>query len=587
MGLDPITFEVVTSSFRTITELMGDTLKRVSRSPIIYDSIDFSNGLLDDRCQLFAQANNCPVHLGSLHFGAQASIERYGGRLDEGDIVVMNDPYMGGLHIPDMTFTMPIYYEGELLCFGASRGHWTDLGGGAVGSRMPSAVHIAQEGLRLPPVKVYARGKVVKEIRDIIGSNTRVPLQNLGDLEAHRAALLIADREMNKLTKRYGIDVVLECMEEYISYTERRTRAAILKIPDGVYNATDYIDCDGVTGDPHYIHVTLTISGDEITVDFTGTDKMAKGGINYSYAGTHSAVYWALKFFLDQDAPANAGMYRPIKLVLPEGVFVNARWPAPVHIANMVTSEKIADVIWQALGGAIREKMVAMPYADSNGISIGGVSGDRSFVFLDLPPGGWGGTSEHDGMNATYCRQGNCMDLDIELAEILYPIRITRKELIQNSGGRGKFRGGLSLRVGFSPTEIDVAVSHTTNRTKEGPPGVFGGMHGRPGRSIKNYEREDSEVIGGWSENGSWKICMFSNLPIKEGEDVTLELQGGGGWGDPFTRDPQRVVEDVLDGYVSLEAAERDYGVIIDRDTMRADIEKTLARRKASLSSQN
>lgn len=587
MELDPITFEVVTSSFRTITELMGDTLKRVSRSPIIYDSIDFSNGLLDDRCQLFAQANNCPVHLGSLHFGAQTSIERYGGRLEEGDVIVMNDPYLGGLHIPDMTFTMPIYYEGKLLCYGASRGHWTDLGGGAVGSRMPSAVHIAQEGLRLPPVKVYKKGKVVEEIRDIIGSNTRVPLQNLGDLEAHRAALLIAEREMDKLAKRYGLDVVRKCMEEYISYTERRTRAAISEIPDGVYEATDYIDCDGVTSDPHYIHVTLTILRDEITVDFTGTEKMAKGGINYGYAGTHSAVYWSLKFFLDQDAPANAGMYRPIKLVLPEGVFVNAKWPAPVHIGNMVTSEKIADVIWQALGKAIGEKMVAMPYADSNGISIGGVSGDKSFVFLDLPPGGWGGTSKHDGMNATYCRQGNCMDLDIELAEILYPVRITRKELIQDSGGPGKFRGGLSLRVGFSPTDIDVAVSHTTNRTKEGPPGMFGGEHGRPGRSIKNYERDDSDIVGGWSEDGAWKICMFANLPVKETEDITLELQGGGGWGDPLSRDPLKVLEDVVDDYVSLEAAEKDYGVIIDPMTMTVDIKKTEACRKTSSKNQH
>jgi N-methylhydantoinase B len=223
-----------------------------------------------------------------------------------------------------------------------------------------------------------------------------------------------------------------------------------------------------------------------------------------------------------------------------------------------------------------------MPYADSNGISIGGVSGDKSFVFLDLPPGGWGGTSKHDGMNATYCRQGNCMDLDIELAEILYPIRITRKELIQDSGGPGEFRGGLSLRVGFSPTEIDVAVSHTTNRTKEGPPGIFGGRHGRPGRSIKDYDREDSRIVGGWSEDGSWRICMFANLPVKEGEDITLELQGGGGWGDSLTRDPQKVLEDVLDGYVSLEAAEKDYSVIIDPMTMTVDIEKTLARRKPS-----
>ena len=574
MAVDPITFEVITSSFINITDLMGDTLKRVSRSPIIYDSIDFSNALLDDKCELFAQTNNCPVHLGSLHFGAQASVRRFKGQMDEGDIVVMNDPYMGGLHIPDMTFTMPIFFEGELLCYAASRGHWTDLGGGAVGSRMPSAIHIAQEGLRLPPVKFCEKGRVVEAIRDIIGCNTRVPVQNLGDLEGHRAALLIADREMKKLTNKYGVGVIRECMEQFISYTEARTRAAISTIPDGTYSARDYLDCDGVTDTPYYIQVTLTVSGDEITVDFNGTDKMAKGPINYPYSGTHSAVCWALKFFLDQDAPANAGMYRPIKVMLPEGVFINAKWPAPVFMGNMPTSEKIADVIWEALAQAIDGKMTGMPYGDSNGVSIGGVAQDRSFVFMDLPPGGWGATSEHDGMNATYSRQGNCMDLDIELAEVLYPIRITRRELIQDSGGPGKFRGGLSLRVGFTPTDIDVVIGHTTSRTKEGAPGVFGGKNGRPGRSIRNYEKADSEVIAGWLEDGSWKICMFDNVRIRKGEDITLELQGGGGWGNPREREPQAILEDVLNGYVSTQTAERDYAVIINPKTMTIEPKK-------------
>lgn len=575
MNIDPITFEVLSSSFKNITDLMGDTLKRVSRSPIIYDSVDFSNALFDDNCQLFAQTTNVPVHLASMHFSAVESIKRYQGQLHDGDIVVLNDPYMGGTHIPDMTFTMPIFFKGSLLCYAASRGHWTDLGGGAAGSRMPSAIHIAQEGLRLPPVKVYERGKVVEAIRDIIGSNTRVPDQNLADLESHRAALLIAEREMKQLTERHGEDLIRRCMCELLSYTEKRTRAAILSIPDGTYSARDYVDCDGVTGDSHYISVSLTVSGDEITVDFSGTDKMARGGINYPRAGTHSAVYWSLKFFLDPDAPPNAGMYRPIKIILPEDTFINAKWPVPVFMGNMITSERIADVIWEALAQAVKDKMVAMPYGDSNGVTISGVDRSRSFVFMDLPPGGWGATSKHDGMNATYSRQGNCMDLDIELAEALYPIRITRREFIQDSGGPGKFRGGLSLRTGFTPISTDVVVGHTTNRTKDGPPGIFGGKNGRPGRSIKNYEKSDSEVIGGWSEDGEWKICMFDNVRIIKGEDITLELQGGGGWGNPYDRDPEAVLQDVLDGHISINAAQAHYGVIIDSRTLEINWTET------------
>jgi N-methylhydantoinase B/oxoprolinase/acetone carboxylase alpha subunit len=579
MTIDPITFEVVSSSFKNITDLMGDTLKRVSRSPIIYDSVDFSNALFDDKCQLFAQTTNVPVHLASMHFSVEESIRRFGSQLYDGDIVILNDPYRGGTHIPDVTFSKPVFFRGKLLCYAGSRGHWTDLGGGAVGSRMPTAVHIAQEGLRIPPVKVFEEGKLVEAVRDFIGANTRVPDQNLADMEAHRAALLIAEREMKKLAERYGVNTIRECMEQLLSYTERRTRAAILRIPDGSYSARDYVDCDGVSTESYYIRVALSVERDEITVDFTGTDEIAQGGINYPYAGTCSAVYWSLKFFLDPEAPANAGMYRPIHIILPDESFINARWPAPVFMGNMVTSEKIADAIWQALSEAIKDKMVAMPYGDSNGVTLGGVSGTKSFVFMDLPPGGWGGTFEHDGMNATYSRQGNCMDLDIELAERLYPIRVNRKELIQNSGGAGKFRGGLSLRIGFTPTDCDVAIGHTTSRTKEGPPGIFGGKSGRAGRSIRNYETSHPEVFAGMSDSGTWQTCMYDNLKLKKGEDITLELQGGGGWGNPYDRDPDRVLEDVLDGYVSIEDAENKYGVVIESECMEINWQETYTRR--------
>lgn len=560
LNVDAITFEVVTSALVNITELMGETLRRVSRSPIIYDSVDFSNAIFDARCRLVAQTTNVPVHLASMHFSAEQSVRRFEGQIHEHDIIVLNDPYMGGTHIPDVTFTMPVFHEGELFCFAASRGHWTDLGGGAVGSRVPTAVHVAQEGLRLPPVKIYDRGQVVQAVRDIIGANTRVPEQNLGDMEGHRAALLMAEKEIHKLVKRYGALVIKQCMEGFLDYTETRTRRAIANLPDGTYQAEDFVDCDGATDQPYYIRVALTVAGEEIKVDFAGTDPMAKGGINYPYAGTHSAVYWALKFFLDAEAPPNAGMYRPVEIVLPENSFINAKWPAPVFMGNMITSERIADTIWQALARAVGRAMVGMPYADSNGVTLGGMHNGRSFVFMDLPPGGWGGTPNGDGMSATYSRHGNCMDLDIELAELLYPVRITRRELIRDSGGPGQYRGGLSLRVGFTPSEAELVIGHTTSRTKQGPPGMFGGRSGRPGRSLRNYGQRDQEVLAGWSEDGSWRVCMFDNVKIPLGQDVTLELQGGGGWGPPLQRDRALVEQDLRDEYISPQRAKEDYG---------------------------
>lgn len=559
--IDPITFEVVNSTFVHITKLMGYTLQRVSSSPIIYDSVDFSNALFSPNAELIGQATNCPVHLGTMHFCVQTSVDSYGiDNLGEGDVIVFNDPYSGGSHIPDVTFTMPIFYEGELLGFAASRGHWADLGGGAPGGKMPDAVHVVQEGLRLPPVIIYKNYKVVNEIKEIIVNNSRVPNQLRGDIEAHRAALVTAEREMKKVAEKYGVDTVLKCMDQSIKYTEMKTREAILTIPDGIYEAEDFIDTNGINEDSIFIRLKLQVEKDKIIVDFAGTDEQTRGNINCPYSVAHSAVYYGLKFFLAPEATPNEGMYRPIDIRLPEGSFINAKWPACTYAGNTATSERIADVIWKALAKAIPMKIPGLPYGDSNGVQIGGVSYKKgeSFMAIDLPPGGWGGFHSNDGMNATYSRHGNCMDLDPELAEKIYPLRILMREFIQDSGGAGVFRGGLGIREGFYFLQ-DVHVSHTTSRTKEGVPGSNGGKNGRPGRAIKNYGTENEEVIGGLTDDGRWKICML-NCKFSEGESLIIETQGGGGWGDPLKRSTDHILYDLENGYISKEQAENQYG---------------------------
>ena len=393
--LDPIAFEVINSSFVHITKLMGHTLQRVSFSPIMYDSIDFSNALFSPEVELIGQSTDVPVHLASMHFCVRESVERYGlDDIEEGDIIVINDPYRGGSHIPDVTFTMPIYFEEDLLGFAASRGHWADLGGGAPGGKMTNAVHIVQEGLRLPPVKIYRNREVVEEVWDIITNNSRVPKQLVGDIEAHRAALVTAESHLKELAQNYGFDMIRSCMTAALDYTEARTREAIETIPDGVYEAEDYVDTNGIDPDSMFIRAKLKISEDSITVDFEGTDKQTRGNVNCPYAVAHSAVYFALKFFLAPEASPNGGMYRPVNIILPEGCFVNAKWPACTYAGNLIASERIADVIWQCLAQAMPEKVPGLPYADSNGVQIGGVSYEEgdSFVAIDLPPGGWGGS---------------------------------------------------------------------------------------------------------------------------------------------------------------------------------------------------
>ncbi|MDX9821152.1 MAG: hydantoinase B/oxoprolinase family protein [Syntrophales bacterium] len=560
-SVDAITFEVVNSTFVFITRMMGHTLQRVSFSPIMYDSIDFSNALFSPKGELIGQWTNVPVHLAAMHFSVQESIKRYGlDDIHDGDIIVLNDPYKGGTHIPDITFTMPIFYKGKLAGFAASRGHWADLGGGAPSGRVPTGVHICQEGLRIPPTKIYKKGDIVPEIRDIIVNNTRTPKEILGNLQAHKAALFLAQEYMKSTIAKYGFETVMRCMDMALDYTERQVRDAIRQIPNGRYEGAYYVDSNNVSKDSIWVKVALDVKDDTIDVDFTGTDRMTVGNINYPYGGTMGCVYWGFKFFLAPNVNQNGGMYRPFNIHLPKGIFINAEWPACTYSGNLSTAEAVVDAIWMALSKAIPKQVPGLPYGDSNGVTIGGVAYGKeqsSFVAIDLPPGGWGGTPVSDGMSATYSRHGNCMDLQIELAEALYPLRFLMRELIPDSGGAGKFRGGLAMREGFHFLQ-DVEVGHGTSRSKEGPKGMNGGKNGKPGSSVKNYGTPCQETIAGW-DSKEWKICSYG-ARFKTGENLVLNLQGGGGWGDPAKRGPELIERDIEDGYVTREGAARDYG---------------------------
>ncbi len=560
--LDPITFEVVRSSFDYITKMMSQTLQKISFSPIMYDQVDFSNALFDDKANLIGQTTNVPVHLAAMHHCVNAAVDAFRDDFNEGDVVILNDPYRGGTHNMDVTFVTPVFWDGKLIAYACSRGHWQDMGGKAASSESPTAVHIAEEGLRLPPTKIYIAGEPVTWLIDIIRNNTRAPYFIDGDIRAHMGALNTAKKHFFELVEKYGEDTVRACMEEALDYTERRTRAAIKKLPNGVYTADDYIDADGVNNKAIFVKATVTIEDEDITVDLTGSSPTVDGPVNYPLAGTCSGVYFGLKFFLDPDAPPNAGMYRPIHIIVPENTVFNPRWPAPVYYGNLITSEKVADLIWQCLEQAIPEQIVGMPYADCNPISWGVVNAREgvSDTFGELPPGGWGGTPFGDGMSATYSRHGNCMDFTPEQMELLYPVICTEREFKEDSAGAGKYRGGLGLQVSWKLLQ-NSTMNVGMGRSRFGPPGVCGGKDGKPSSVILNMGTDKEEVIGGYTEDNEYLMTMFDNYPMKAGDTVTMITQGGGGYGDPKERDPELVKKDVRNGLVSKEAAEEEYGI--------------------------
>jgi N-methylhydantoinase B len=577
-SIDPVTFEVLRGLFEYACERMTTVLRRSSFSPILADMLDFSNAVYDADMQLLSQAANCPVHLAAMKFSTEAVMEKFGfENLQEGDVYVVNDPFKGGTHIPDITFILPIFFKDELLGFAVSRGHWMDLGGGAAGGQS-YGTHIAAEGLRLPPTKLYSNYEPKEEIVDIILNNTRTPHYVKGDMQAHLGALLAAEGELQRAAERYGIDVLRVAMKELQGYTERIIRKSIEAIPDGEYRAEDYADTDGFR-EKIKIKLNLIVKGSDIVVDFEGSDPQCEGAINSPFANTASAVFYSLQFFLAPDAPQNQGMFNPISIKLPENCWLDAKWPSPTIGCTTLTSSKITSAIWQALALAVPERVTGSTYAECNWF-VAAVRDrfGKTDVFSELPAGGWGGTPYSDGMNVTLDPLGNCMNMPAETAELLYPIAYEAFEFRQDSAGSGRYRGGVgaTFKVRF---QGDGELSMETARTMEGSPGVNTPFRSAVQRQTKIHTDGSPEVIGGLTHNGDWKNPLLAGVRFEPGETFMFESTGGGGWGSPYDRPVEDVLNDVLDEFVSVEAAFEQYGVVIDPTTMAIDSAATEARR--------
>jgi N-methylhydantoinase B len=563
-GLDPIKFEVIRNALLEATEEMSIALRRSAYSTNIKTRSDFSCAFFDQALQPVAQAFNQPVHLGSLVQLVPRVVQTYGAeKLGPGDTLIANDPYQGGVHLNDITLISPVFFSDELFGYVANTAHHVDVGGGAPAS-IGAFREVYQEGVIIPPVKLVQAGQIVPDIFRLILAQIRSKHETGGDLRAQVAANNTGVRRLTDLLQRMGLATVKAYMAELLAYTERRTRAEIAQLPRGTFQAEGYVDNDGFTAEPVRLVATVTIAADGVRFDMTGSDAQRRAPVNSTYAQTYSACAYALKALIDPDVPVNAGFYRLVTIIAPAGTVTNCLPPAAV-VGGWETHVRLVEVIFKALAAAIPEKVPAGCKGMMCHAGFGGINphtGDY-YCFLETLAGGYGGRAGRDGPDAVQVHGQNTENAPVEETEINYPVRILRYELVDDSEGAGRYRGGLGLRRDYLFYDHDVSFTILADRDRWGPWGLFGGQAGRKASYLLNPDQESVEL--------SSKVT----LDLKAGQVISYRTCGGGGYGSPRQRDPQAVLADVRDGKVSPERARTIYGVVIDRQTWQVDQTET------------
>jgi N-methylhydantoinase B len=561
-GIDPVTLEVLRNACIAVAEEMNATLVRTGYSPNIKDRRDCSCALFDvvnseKGAELVSQAENIPVHLGAMPYSVTAAIEAFpASSLSPGDAILLNDPFHGGAHLPDMTLVTPVFVDDELVAVAANRAHHADVGGGQAGSVAADSTDIYQEGLRVPPVKLYDGGDPVEDVFDLLLTNVRTPEERRGDLRAQRAANRTAVDRLRELVARRGLDTVRAATTEIKAYAERRMRAEVQKLPDGTVRFEDYLDGDGLGREDLRIAVAVTVDGDRIVVDFEGTSDGVAGPINAPLAVTASATYHAVRCVTDPDVPPNAGTYRPVEIRAPAGSIVNAQPPSAVVGGNLEVSQRVVDALLGAFGLDAPERSVAAGQGTMNSVTFGGTDREgEPFAFYETVGGGFGGRAGADGMDGVHVHMSNTRNTPAEVLETTYPLRVRRYEYRPDSGGAGEFRGGLGLRRDIEVLTDDVAFSLLADRRRHRPYGVAGGDPGSAGA--------DRLVRADGNETG---IAGKATHDLNAGDVVSVRTPGGGGFGDPTDRDAAAVARDLRLGTVSAAVARAVYGHDADSD---------------------
>ncbi len=520
MKLNPILLEVFKNRFSSISEEMGVTLGRTAFSPNIKERHDFSCAVFDRNGDMIAQAAHIPVHLGSMPLSVKAALKDT--RWAPGDMVILNDPFKGGTHLPDITIVAPVFHKESTPCFYvANRAHHADVGGMSSGS-MPLARSIFQEGLIIPPLKIVERGEIDKKLLAFVLNNVRTSAEREGDFAAQIMANLTGLKRMEDLITKYGLEMVEFYAAALMDYAERMTRATIQKIPDGIYEFEDFMDDDGFGNQDVRIHVQITVRGDEAELDFSNSDPQVEGSINAVCAITLSAVLYVFRSLVETDIPTNGGCLRPIEVITRPGTIVDAVFPASVAGGNVETSQRIVDVILGALSKAVPEKIPAAHQGTMNNVAIGGLDPETGdpFAYYETIGGGMGATAQHDGESAVHCHMTNTLNTPVEALEYAYPFLVTEYSIRRGTGGRGKFRGGDGI-VREIKLLADSEVTVLSERRRRPPYGLFGGEPGAVGKNIVASGGKRRKMGGKFS------------VPLRKGDMLRMETPGGGGYGAP------------------------------------------------------
>ena len=563
---DAVTMQVIRYGLEAVADDMGYNLMRMGRTTIVKEIMDINCGVLDARGGILAQAHLCPLMMFSLPTSAVNMLERI-KKFDEGDVIICNDPYLGGQHLLDVQFFSPVFVDGELVAFVANIAHQLDMGGAVPGGVAGGLTEIYQEGLRIPFVKLYCKGEEDQQLFDMIASNIRIPEKTMEDFRAQAATTMVGVKRIKALVNKYGLDVFHKCTSMLMDYSENMVRRFLTSLPDGDYTGVDYLDDDGCEDKPVRVQVNVHIKGDNMKVDFDGSDSQTTGNVNSPWACTQGGVFYTMVGIIDPRMALNSGTFRPIEVESREGLVTNPLPPAGVT-ARSQTMTKIVEAMLKAMSEVVPDRVVAGSHGQACTSSFSGIHPEtgKRFSYIEIQGGGAGARPGKDGPDGQDLHLGRFMNTPVEAAEIENPVMIERYEFIPDSGGPGKYRGGLSLRRDIRFL-ADVTWARYSDRQKFKPLGLFGGMEGSMGSLIMNPDTPEQ------------KRCKSKGVDqIKAGDLLSIRLPGSGGYGSPVKRDPEAVRWDVINGKVSFESARKNYKVVFDKQ-MNVDVEATKSLR--------